>query len=375
MSTTDQSIYTVQMRVQAPARQRRWTVLLRIPLSIPALIFSVMIQSGIALAIWSAILVRGQIPDWLFNFHVAVNRWHIRTAAYLLLLSDRYPPFEGSYPVEYAIDDVNHRSRWKIIIWKLVTAIPHFLILIPLGLTLLAAVPVAWIAVLLTGQMPVFLHRHITGVVRWAARVQAYVLSLTDSYPPFRRSEDAAAASRNSYLAASTAGVLISVGLISVFSALVAFGGQQVEATVPYDQLLAGELRSPGVHTQIIVADVWLTTATDPVDSLEPYITAEAGNRLVSLDLTISQRSGSVNPVPIKPSSFSLQDENGKRYTPLLVSVDGKAGSTQIGRGMSGVVRVVFEMPASSVPVAFRFDALNYIDFPRVGETVIYRLD
>jgi hypothetical protein len=76
-------------------------------------------------------------------------------------------------------------------IWKLITAIPHFIVLAALGLSLLIAVPVSWIAVIITGRYPVRLHGYVSGVLRWAVRVHAYVLSLTDELPPFSLSAQA----------------------------------------------------------------------------------------------------------------------------------------------------------------------------------------
>ena len=44
---------------------------------------------------------------------------------------------------------------------------------------------IAWFAILFTGRFPRGLHGLVVGWLRWQARVVAYVISLTDEYPPF----------------------------------------------------------------------------------------------------------------------------------------------------------------------------------------------
>ena len=227
---------------------------------------------------------------------------------------------------------------------------------------------------LLTGRLPQRLHYYIAGVLRWAARVQAYVLSLTDAYPPFRFAGHAGPASRRSYLLASAAGSILTTAAWSAFATLVAFGGEQIEAEVPYDALVAGELRSAGVQTEVHVARVWLTLATDPLLSLEPYFVAEPGTRLIAFELTINQRPSSTENVPIRSSSYSLRSETGARYKALMVTVDSKSAPVDLGHNERAITRVIFEVPVDERPVEFRYDVLNYIDVPRVGETILYHL-
>ncbi len=88
-----QPSYPVQLTFDYPEQQSRWKALLRLPLSVPVLIFSSLLQGGVALAIWATILLSGRVPRWLFDFQVAVNRWQLRVNAYAYLMCDEYPPF------------------------------------------------------------------------------------------------------------------------------------------------------------------------------------------------------------------------------------------------------------------------------------------
>ena len=73
--------YPIHFGVDDPDLQSRWKALLRLPLSIPALIFSSLLLGGAALAIWAAILVGGKIPTWALRVSdggesVAASRRH-----------------------------------------------------------------------------------------------------------------------------------------------------------------------------------------------------------------------------------------------------------------------------------------------------------
>ena len=143
-------------------------------------------MGGFALAIAAAILVRGRIPAWLFDFQVAVNRSQLRAISYLLLLTDDYPPFEGEHAAHYDVPYPDRPTRWKVVVWKLITAIPYFVALLVLTVGLLMVTVVGWLALVVTGRYPQPLHRYATGVIRWQFRVLGYVRSLTDQFPRFR---------------------------------------------------------------------------------------------------------------------------------------------------------------------------------------------
>ena len=155
--------YPIQLEVDYPDQQSRWKALLRLPLSIPVLLFSYLLESSIAVAIWAAILVSGRIPGWLFEFRVAVNRWQVRAGSFLLLLTDQYPPFEGDYAIRYDVQYPDRLSRWKLVIWKFITSIPHFVILFFLAFSLVPVTLIAWFAILFTGRYPQGLHGYVAG--------------------------------------------------------------------------------------------------------------------------------------------------------------------------------------------------------------------
>ena len=198
--------YPVRFEVEYPEQVDRLSTAFRIVLFIPVAIFLALVGGGqfnfgsdgvgeattiglagggIVLAIWAAVLVRQYVPHWLFDFQVALMRFGARAYGYLALLTDRFPAFEGEYPINFDVRYPDQLSRWKVAIWKIITSIPHIIILFFLFLAAFFVVVIAWFAILFTGRYPRGLHSFVAGVFRWELRVSAYIISLTDEYPPF----------------------------------------------------------------------------------------------------------------------------------------------------------------------------------------------
>jgi hypothetical protein len=86
------------------------------------------------------------------------------------------------FPYPDAERDLN---RWlPLVKWFL--AIPHYIVLVALGLLAFFCGIIAWFAILFTGRYPEGLFGIVESVIRWANRVTAYAfLLVTDRYPPF----------------------------------------------------------------------------------------------------------------------------------------------------------------------------------------------
>jgi hypothetical protein len=117
---------------------------------------------------------------------VGLLRWSIRVDVYTNLMRDEYPPFGtgGDYPVRLEVEYPEQLSRWKIFV-KGLMAIPHIIILYGYGILASAITFVAFFVILFTGRYPKALFDLVAGYYRWNNRMYAYVLLLTDEYPPF----------------------------------------------------------------------------------------------------------------------------------------------------------------------------------------------
>jgi len=369
--------YPVRLDVEYSEPRSRWKALLRLPLSVPVLIFSSLLQGGVTLGIWAAVLVGGRIPRWLFEFQVGVNRWQARAVSYLLLLTDEYPPFEGAYPVQYDVQYPERLSRWRLVIWKFITSIPHFIVLEVLALTLLVVVPIAWFAVLFTGRFPRGLHGYVAGILRWGARVQAYVLSLTDEFPPYSLSADAGPGGRRAYAGSSTFGLLAVGAVVGFFAALVILRLGDVVTDVSYERLLAGELRPGETRVQVDSAEdqlertpttgwVELAGAVDPADELQPLFVPAPGYRLVQFELRMKNES--YDALWSDQSGFHVKDDDGRDHGDLVAVVDGRVAPWRVQRGETASAIVLFEIPDDTNPAELRFDIGHH-----VHRSVIYK--
>jgi len=305
--------YPVTLAVDYPEQQSRWKTLLRLFLAIPVLLFF-MVLSGtfwarewpagrvaaysagaagaVTLAIWLTIVLRARIPRWLFDFDVALLRWQVRALSYFALLTDTYPPFEGDYPIRLEVQYPERLARWKVLIWKTITSIPHVVVLVFLSIGAFFAVIIAWFAILITGRFPQGLHGYVAGVIRWGMRVQAYFLSLTDDYPPFSLSPDVGPASREMYMLSSIAGWLLGTGLVALAVTAAIVGRETTRVHVSYADLEAGRVASSETAVEMWGMDVSLTGAMDPADEDFPLLVPKEDKRLVAFRLELSNERG-----------------------------------------------------------------------------------
>jgi hypothetical protein len=90
----------------------------------------------------------------------------------------------SNYPVTFEADYVEQRSRLTTF-FRLLLAIPHYIVLALWGIGVFFAVVAAWFALLFTGRWPQGLYDFTAGFLRYYTRVSGYTWLLTDPYPPF----------------------------------------------------------------------------------------------------------------------------------------------------------------------------------------------
>lgn len=154
-----------------------------------------LINAVMHLVAWFSVLTRGTYPEWAYNWTTGTIRWGVRVFAFLLGLTDKYPPFglgsnDDGYPVQvafqypanpgklYAIPLLGYAIRYVLLI-------PHLIVLEVLVFVVYILNIVTWIPVLFGGQYPEWGESMCGGALRWGARIAAYLYGLTDQYPPF----------------------------------------------------------------------------------------------------------------------------------------------------------------------------------------------
>jgi Domain of unknown function (DUF4389) len=209
--TSSQPSYPVQFDVDYPDRElNRWSTAFRIFAAIPILIVSAAI-GGLSYESWGGhttnatvstagllvlpavlmIVFRQKYPRWWFDWNLELMRFLNRIGVYLALLDDRYPSTDERQSVMFDMpypDAKNELNRWLPIV-KWILAIPHYIVLLFLGIAAFFVVVFAWFAIIFTGRYPRGAFDFVVGVTRWYNRVLGYAFALvTDQYPPFRLS-------------------------------------------------------------------------------------------------------------------------------------------------------------------------------------------
>ena len=133
------------------------------------------------------LLFRRKYPRWWFDWNREFTRFGARVTSYVLLLRDEYPSTDEEQAIHLEIDppEAERLNRWLPLV-KWLLAIPHYIVLVFMGIAVFFAVIGAWFAILFTGRYPRVLFYFAVGVERWGYRVSAYAFLLTtDAYPPF----------------------------------------------------------------------------------------------------------------------------------------------------------------------------------------------
>ena len=99
---------------------------------------------------------------------------------------DEYPPFgDGEYPASLVLaQPTTPRDRIGVA-FRLILAIPQLIALWAISIVWALTTAIAWVSILVTGRYPAALYEFAVGALRWNIRVEAYLLLLSDHYPPF----------------------------------------------------------------------------------------------------------------------------------------------------------------------------------------------
>ena len=183
--------YPVDFQAERQAAYHRFLPLVKWLLAFPHYIALIFVGIGAFFALigaFFAVLFTGNWPRGLFDFVAGTLRWGYRVSAYVLLLTDEYPPFslaeEPDYPVRIRVDYPEHIDNWRPLVhWLLV--IPY---LIVAGVLVWVAGVVSFIAIfviLFTKEMSQGMFDLIAIPMRWQLRGHAYAYWMVDRYPPF----------------------------------------------------------------------------------------------------------------------------------------------------------------------------------------------
>src|SRR6187551_410263 len=129
--------HPVRLVVRDDRRRGRLTVLFRLILAIPHLVWLSLFGLAaftLAFVMWLAVLFERRAPASLHGFLASFTRYAVHLTAYLSLAADPYPGFTGGrpYPVDVEIDAPAIQGRWGAG-FRLALAVPALLVASTLG--------------------------------------------------------------------------------------------------------------------------------------------------------------------------------------------------------------------------------------------------
>jgi Domain of unknown function (DUF4389) len=192
--------YPVTFEVDYVERRSRLTAffrgLLAIPVGIWLYLYAIVASIAVMIA-WFAIVITAQYPRGLYDFVAGYTRVLARGTAYVALLCDPYPPFgpdeNAAYPVRmHFAGPLEHYVRWKTLL-RIILMIPIAILRYVMQLLLEVGAFAAWFVIVITGKMPRGLFDLMVLANSYMARSDAYLLLLTETYPPFQDDQTRAA--------------------------------------------------------------------------------------------------------------------------------------------------------------------------------------
>lgn len=190
--------YPAALEIETPDRMARWRPLVQWLLAIPHLLVLYalgILSQVVAIITWFVVLITGKLPANLAGVQAMYLRYENRVYAYAGFLKTAYPPFSfdtatqdpGDYVGEIVEIEPKLEQRNRLtVFFRLIMVIPQLIVLFFLGIAAWICHFIGFFVVLFTGHWPEGIRQFIVGVMRWALRVNAYQLLMTDEYPPFR---------------------------------------------------------------------------------------------------------------------------------------------------------------------------------------------
>lgn len=147
---------------------------------------------GLSLVIvWIPVLLMGRQP--LAGFYKWYFGYTARLLAWMFFIAGPYPPIigdDGSYPVQVRMEVDRPINRLWGILWfgmvvRYILLIPHYLVVLVLGIVAYFLMLVAWIFILINGRVPGVMHSVFTRLIRQSTRIGLWLYLCPTSYPPF----------------------------------------------------------------------------------------------------------------------------------------------------------------------------------------------
>lgn len=173
-------------------KRSRLTTFFRLITAIPHIIWLALygIAAGFAtIAAWFVLLFTAKFPQGLYDFLVGFHRYYTRVNAYIWLITDKFPPFNGNDDEEYAAHLVvgpplEKYSRAKVF-FRIILYIPFYIVAYVFTIALEVVAIIAWFAIVITGKEATGLQNALTYLFSFVTRTQVWYGLLTEDWPKF----------------------------------------------------------------------------------------------------------------------------------------------------------------------------------------------
>ena len=179
----------LELDVNGPQPQERWTILLRLLLAIPHFVVLWLLDIAaffVVIAGWFAALFTGRLPLGIRDFLSGVLKYQARVYGYVGMLTDEYPPFvffeAPGYPVQLEIPPPT-RLNPAAVLFRIILVIPWAIISTLVYYGWLALAFFFWVIALIAGQLPDAVFRATAAALRYGLRFSGYFQMLTPTIP------------------------------------------------------------------------------------------------------------------------------------------------------------------------------------------------
>jgi 2-(1,2-epoxy-1,2-dihydrophenyl)acetyl-CoA isomerase len=180
--------HPIRLSVGDDLKRWRLTVALRFLLALPHLVL-VGLWTYLVLLVgvvnWVITLIRGRPAQGIAAWTARFVRYQVHVYAYAYLVADQYPPFrgwEGTYPVDLAVDTPTSQARWKTLL-RIVLVIPAYVFMTVLTYVLYVVAFLGWFYAIVAGRYPRGFRDLSAYCLRFQAQTWGYLFLLTDRYP------------------------------------------------------------------------------------------------------------------------------------------------------------------------------------------------
>jgi hypothetical protein len=289
---------------------------------------------------WVTVLVRGRPVSWAWGTIVGMQRFILRSHSYFFLLTDRYPPFEGDWHLQFDVEKPIRIRRRQLFFWKTIASIPHFIVLSALWFGVAICEVFGWFAIVFTGRFPKGMSNFVIGWMRWYSRVSAYWMSLRDEFPPYSLSANAGPGSRKSLLFSAFLGLVFVVAIGALLIAAISSAVGSVSTDVNYQHLQQGVHSAP---IDVSNAEVTLLRVDDNYSFPDDIYRADPGQRFISF--TVQLRNEKIADISVSGSDFHLDGR-----LPVFTSLQSSPPPRTLLRGRTGEVQLVFQAVQGARP-------------------------